>query len=252
MKGCESLIFSPASEDSALGWNGQECAPSHSARSIPSAVECSPSIGLPSPAIPTSENLQARDSRQMELLPMSCVEGSLARTSPVQDRAKALTANAAGYGRNTPALLTSFDQATSSWKMLTISLFGGSDEFSETWPRSGMTRSGTAYRLPPLAPIIGEIVSGSLPTPTRLGFSRFTSSGGSHAQQKWAKMLPTLTRHDYRGGCKPERLRKMREQSARGLDLPSVLRLLFPHSTGLVRPSWGEARMGFPIGWTEL
>jgi site-specific DNA-cytosine methylase len=70
-------------------------------------------------------------------------------------------------------------------------------------------------------------------------------------RKKWAKMLPTITAHDYRGGCKPERSERMREQSARGLDLPSVLRLLFPDSTGLVRPSWAEARMGYPIGWTE-
>ena len=65
------------------------------------------------------------------------------------------------------------------------------------------------------------------------------------------KIMPTQTANDYRGGCKPERSLRMREQSARGLDLPSVLRLLFPDSTGLVRPSWAEARMGYPIGWTE-
>lgn len=114
-----------------------------------------------------------------------------------------------------------------------------------------MTRNGIAYLLRPLVPIIGEIVSGSLPTPTAQGVSRFTSAGGSNARKKWAKMLPTITAHDHRGGCKPERSERMREQSARGLDLPSVLRLLFPDSTGLVRPSWAEARMGYPIGWTE-
>jgi hypothetical protein len=41
----------------------------------------------------------------------------------------------------------------------------GSTSFSETWPRAGMTRSGTAYRLRPLAPLTGGIGSGSLPTP---------------------------------------------------------------------------------------
>lgn len=151
----------------------------------------------------------------------------------------------------TPDLLANFDRATSSWRTSQTSLFGGYTEFSETWPRSGMTRNGTAYLLPPLVPIIGEIVSGSLPTPTAQGVPRFTSAGGSNARKKWAKMLPTVTAHDYRGGCKPERSERMREQSARGLDLPSVLRLLFPNSTGLVRPSWAEARMGYKIGWTE-
>lgn len=34
------------------------------------------------------------------------------------------------------------------------------------WPRSGMTRSGTAFRLQPLAPLTGAIAFGLLPTPT--------------------------------------------------------------------------------------
>ena len=129
-------------------------------------------------------------------------------------------------------------------------------ELSATWPKSGMTRNGTAYRLSPLVPTTFENVSGSLPTPTAQGLRSLNRAGGSNAMRKWAKILPkimpTQTAHDYRGGCKPERSLKMREQSARGLDLPSVLRLLFPESTGLVRPSWAEARMGFPIGWTDV
>jgi len=181
----------------------------------------------------------------------SYAEAFRARTSAQPERVSELTANARGYGASTPELLARFDPATSSWRTSQTCLFEVWAEFSETWPRSGMTRNGTAYLLPPLVPIIGEIVSGSLPTPTAQGVSRFTSAGGSNARKKWAKMLPTVTAHDYRGGCKPERSEKMREQSARGLDLPSVLRLLFPNSTGLVRPSWAEARMGYPIGWTE-
>jgi hypothetical protein len=43
-------------------------------------------------------------------------------------------------------------------------LDGDLDEFSETWPRAGMTRNGTAYRLQPLAPLTGETGSGLLPT----------------------------------------------------------------------------------------
>lgn len=37
--------------------------------------------------------------------------------------------------------------------------------FSETWPRSGMTQNGTAYRLPPLAPLTDATGSGLWPTP---------------------------------------------------------------------------------------
>jgi hypothetical protein len=85
---------------------------------------------------------------------------------------------------------------------------------------------GIAYRLSPLVPITSATEFGPL--------------------------LPTITRHDYRGGCKPERTARMRETSQRGLDLPSLIRLRFPESTGLLDPSWAEGHMGFPIGWTEL
>jgi hypothetical protein len=208
----------------------------------------SPSTGLASLSTTTSEH-SPESSRACGQ--MSYAEAFRARTSAQPDRVSALTASARTMVASTPDLLANFDRATSSWKTSQTLLVRGLTEFSETWPRSGMTRSGTAYLLPPLVPIIGEIVSGSLPTPTAQGVSRFTSAGGSNARKKWAKMLPDMTAHDYRGGCKPERSERMREQSARGLDLPSVLRLLFPDSTGLVRPSWAEARMGYPIGWTE-
>lgn len=233
--------------DSVSVSNEQECEQSRSAKLTRSAAASLPDIGQASPSMKMYDSSPGQQSE----LWMSYAEAFHARTLAQPERVSALTVNARDYGANTPDLLASFDRTTSSWKMLTTSLFEGLDVFSETWPRSGMMRNGTAFRLRPLVPIIGEIVSGSLPTPTAQGVSRFTSAGGSNARKKWAKMLPTITAHDYRGGCKPERSERMREQSARGLDLPSVLRLLFPDSTGLVRPSWAEARMGYPIGHTE-
>jgi hypothetical protein len=44
-------------------------------------------------------------------------------------------------------------------------LDGSLAEYSETWPRAGMTQSGTAYLLSPLAPLIDAIGSGLWPTP---------------------------------------------------------------------------------------
>lgn len=61
--------------------------------------------------------------------------------------------------------LASFDPATSSWRTSQFSLLGGLDEFSGTWPRSGMTRSGIAFQLQPLAPLTKGTASGLLPTP---------------------------------------------------------------------------------------
>jgi hypothetical protein len=237
----------PVSADSLSDSKEPGCEPSRSVNRTSSAAESSLGTGQASPSTMT---LEPSAGVQSDLW-MSYAEAFRARTSAQPDRVSELTGSAADYGRSTPELLANYDPDTSSWKTSQTSLFGGYTEFSETWPRSGMMRNGIAFLLRPLVPIIGEIVSGSLPTPTAQGVSRFTSSGGSNARKKWAKMLPTVTAHDYRGGCKPERSERMREQSARGLDLPSVLRLLFPNSTGLVRPSWAEARMGYPIGWTE-
>ena len=46
-----------------------------------------------------------------------------------------------------------------------VTLDGSLDEFSETWPRAGMTRNGTAYLLSPLAPLTDATASGLWPTP---------------------------------------------------------------------------------------
>jgi hypothetical protein len=193
---------------------------------------------------------------ETELQLMSSAAGSRVKTYRLRDYEMDCKASAAGYGRNMPDLLARSDQSSSLWKTSQTCAVEGLATYSQTWPRSGMMRNGIAYRLPPLAPTTFETASGSLPTPTAQGLKSLLSAGGSNARRKWAKMLPrimpTITAHDHRGGCKPERSLMMREQSARGLDLPSVLRLIFPDSTGLVRPSWGEARMGYPTGYTEL
>ena len=200
-----------------------------------------------------ADELQTCDSPESETsLPlMSSAEGSLAKTSALLAREKESLENGAGYGRICTESLANYDHDSSSWRTAQRCLFGEWGKLLGTWPRSGMTRNGKLFLLVPLVQITYESASGYCPTPTAQGLSRFTSSGGSNARKKWAKMLPTVTAHDYRGGCKPERTAKMRQNSARGLDLPSTLRLLFPNSTGLVRPSWAEARMGFPIGYTE-
>jgi hypothetical protein len=233
------------------------CEPSRSVRSSRSAIASSRGTGRKSLSTATSTSSQPTAWQQTEFELMSSAADSRAKGYQRQDFVRDCKTRAAAYGENTPVLLAKFDRATSSWRTFQNSFVTdtGWERFSETWPKSGMTRNGIAFQLSPLVPTTFENVSGSLPTPTAQGFSRFTSSGGSNARKKWAKMLPkmmpTITARDHRGGCLPERSERMRETSARGLDLPSVLRLLFPDSTGLVRPSWGEVRMGYPIGWTE-
>ena len=161
-----SSTFSAGLAASASGSNEPECEPSRSARSIHSAGACSPSTGLQSPVLTMSEPSPQTVSDQMELLPISSAADSLARTSQAPVSSWASQERVALSGSNLPDSLANYDHATSSWKTSQHCLLEGSTPFSETWPRSGMMRSGIAYRLPTLAPRILENESGLLPTPT--------------------------------------------------------------------------------------
>lgn len=73
----------------------------------------------------------------------------------------------------------------------------GRDTFSGSWPRSGMIRSGTLFRLPDLVPRTTEKECGLLlPTPVARSGSTGASyflDGGTHARGKLRRLLPTIT-----------------------------------------------------------
>jgi hypothetical protein len=71
-----------------------------------------------------------------------------------------------GSGPSTPDWFADYDPDSSSWRTSQGCLFEGSATFSETWPSSGMTRSGRAFRLPPLVPRTSAGGSSLWPTPT--------------------------------------------------------------------------------------
>jgi hypothetical protein len=96
---------------------------------------------------------------------MSSAEGSPARTSATPEREQDLPVNDPASGPNTSGSFASYDPDSQSWKTCQRSLIEEWAEFSETWPRSGMTRSGTAYQLPQLAHRMTVTGFGSLLTP---------------------------------------------------------------------------------------
>lgn len=109
-------------------------------------------------------------------------EASHAKTSRSLERVQVLTESEAAYGESTPVWLASFDRATSSWR--TSGLFAAEDspQYSETLPRSGMTRTGTLFLLPPLVRLIYGSGSGSLlPTPMHSDVDKPRRSPGSIA-----------------------------------------------------------------------
>ena len=162
-----SSTYSQELEDLALASKEQGCGPLPSARLMRSLEKSSRSTGPTSQSIQTLESSPPLDFEQMELLPMSSVVGSRAKISVLPVPVPALPENEAGYGRNIGDSLANYDPATSSWRTSQHCLIEGLEKFSETWPRSGTMRNGTAYQLPTLAPLKNGIGFGSLPTPMK-------------------------------------------------------------------------------------
>lgn len=128
-------------------------------------------------------------------------EASPAKTSRWLEGVQVLSESEAAYGESTPVWLASFDPASSSWK--TSGLFAVEDSplFLETLPRSGMTRSGTLFLLPPLVRLIYASGSGSsqsalLPTPTTLDGGAWVPPHGTGMNLR-AALLPTPTASEY-------------------------------------------------------
>jgi hypothetical protein len=126
--------------------------------------------------------------------------------------------------------------------------------YLETWPRAGMTRNGTAYQRPQLAPrtcVTGSgsslIEMGMWPTPKSsvsgpdyARMNRPESGGDDLATAVARTMLPTPTVSCATGG-----------QTSRGGKRKDE-KLLAGIAGGQLNPTWVEWLMGFPLGWTDL
>jgi hypothetical protein len=137
---------------------------------------------------------------------MSSAADSPAKTSASPVKGQGSTGHARVFGVSTRVSLASYDPATSSWRTSQLSLLEDSGELSGTWPRSGMTRNGTAFLLLPLAPLTDVIGSGLWPTPSvkgnynRAGLSEKSGDGLSTAVNR--DMWPTPNAADGQGGRK--------------------------------------------------
>lgn len=211
-----SSIFSAASADSASDSNEPACEPLPSARSSPTADRSSPSAGPGSIALKTyrRENI-ARVKHE------SLQRDSLAKTSATLAMAPDLQALVQVYGEKSYVPFAWWDRSTACWRTWQRCLIEGWARFSETWPRSGMTRSGIAYQLPVLASPTLETGSGLLPTIT-------ANEGKGSGRSRYRGST------QFRGG-------KMSEGLRTGVDDPIY-----------TDPTFAEAAMGFPRGWTQL
>jgi len=115
------------------------------------------------------------------VLPLTwSAEGSPASpsASPAVDSPR--PTNGGSGPRRGPSFAT-YDRAGRCWRTYRVSLAGDLETYSATWPRSGMTRSGTVYRLPPSVPLTAAIGSSWLPTPAASpgGYNQSPSPGAA-------------------------------------------------------------------------
>ena len=230
------------------------------------------------------EQSQQSDWLQTELESMSSQADSPAKTSQLQEtRQEYKTEREAAYGQSVPVLLGRFSPDTPSLKTSQTCLMEngelGLSEFSGTFPRSGMMRSGTVYQLPNLARTITEIGSGLLPTPAAsmggtTGNWQPIRPSGHRAQlslQQYVRMFPTPTASDS-GSASKKRIQQPRHpkaalreavfwptptaHNAKEGAYPSEYNRNTPtlsaQAGGALNPTWVEWLMGFPLGHTDL
>jgi hypothetical protein len=144
---------------------------------------------------------------------IACMRDSLALILALPENKQALALKQEVASTVKPsASLASFDPAIYSWKTLQTSLLTDLEPFSQTLPRSGMTRSGFVYELP----IVGRLTKGT--------------DGG---------YLPTPTAHDAKKGAYPSEYIR---------NTPGIAVIL----GGKPAPTFQEWQMGWPINHTAL
>ncbi len=165
---------------------------------------------------------------------MSSAVASPARTSARLETGPDLPGHAPASGASLPGSLAFFDPASSSWKMFQLCLTGEWEQFSEIWPRAGMTRNGTACLLGPLVP--GTFGRGFswLPTP-RAGDTH------DHAGSKAVIANGRVVRESGEDFSISLATMAARNCWSDGHE----------EDTGPLNPVWQEWLMGFPEGWTD-
>jgi len=209
---------------------------------------------------------------------------SRARTSASQEREKESTGPDPDSGEKWRGSLAKWDRDSSSWKTAQLSLLGGWEPFSETWPRWGMMRDGECWELAMPALRTDGTESGSWPTPVATDGSkggritpRKSKEGGNLIEAIsnrtiWA--TPTVqdgngrTHHNQPNGsktpsllgqvigfptpCAQDAKNSTLPVSQRDRDsIPGALLRSGQAPGGQLNPTWVEWLMGWPLGWTD-
>ena len=195
----------------------------------------------------------------------SSVEDSHANPSASQESDSPKRTNA-GCGPSSHDAFAYYDPDSHCWRTCQGSFLPDLETYSETWPRSGMMRNGTAYRRPPLVPrtYVTEFSLWATPT-VNDAKSRGTSSlGRSLAREVGGYPNPEFC--EWLMGFPPnwtEVAREMyptpraqsgvsRKPGTGGRCLQEEARKKDAVSSGQLNPMWVEWLQGFPPNWTEV
>jgi hypothetical protein len=262
----------------SLALNGQVgSSPSGKSNPIRMRRKSSRKTGLVSNDTATSKPSTPASSNESMLF----AEGTLASRSPLPDNAEEIpTLDISGpiCGES----FATYDHASRSWKTYQATFQWDSDEYSETWPKSGSMRSGRCYPRPELERPTSEKEFSLLPTPrANMGGGetsgrRLRPSGhkGTTNLTGWVKMWPTIRSSDAERGGRGDLIQAVRgnpnshykmwptpraseNENRQTKPTPSQMngthgKSLAAEVGGQLNPTWVEWLMGFPLGHTAL
>jgi hypothetical protein len=200
------------------------------------------------------------------------------RISPSRAKAEASKAAKADSGKRWPESWLRWCRTTYSWKMRQLSLLGGSESFSGTWPNWGTMQNGECWAHGMPEHLTVETGSGLWPTPTARNRNIDESAETFiERQQQWRakdrwnsipltqavqlvpeneqpkhsfgaaseyvklRSVPTPAATDWKGSSKPGQRRGQLTDPAKKV-IPAG---------GKLNPTWVEWLMAWPIGWTD-
>lgn len=191
------------------------------------------------------------------------------KISALPEKVMGSTGNALDYGGKCAESLAKFCPISSLWKTRQLSLFGGLEPFSETWPQWGMMLDGEL--LAQTMPVFPSIESGSGFWASPAARDWKDSHGMARTREKGRHRIDQLARQVYAsldgsGLFTPPTATLMESAlsvemilaiaDARALPWTSANMEKWAASStgeassGLLNPDWVEWLMGWPVGWT--
>ena len=151
-------------------------------------------------------------------------EDTHANPSASPARETALTTSAT-FGPNLRDAFAHYDPDSHCWKTSQATFHSDLETYKQTWPKSGTTQHGIAYK--------------------QLKLEHLTNETDYLSLRKW----PTPTATSW--GSTGQRLILQRRVDNGDITLAEK-RAMSAGNGGKLNPEWIEWLMGFPIGWTDL